>query len=239
MTSILEALSRRPFSVVGHRGAAGVKPENTLSSLRFAMESGADVIEIDVRATKDNVLILLHDESFERLVGIPLKARDLEYKWIKENIRIGGEEIATLEDALRIVGDKAFLFIEIKEPDITTMAIDLVKTYGLVNRVAFISFYDEVLSIVRSIEPRIVTGLIYFKPPGRIFEAKRLGAKIVLPYYRIASAKANAVAHKLGFKVVAWTINDLETAKQMINKGVDAIASDYPDMMVRFRNELR
>ncbi len=239
MTSILEALSRRPFSVVGHRGAAGVKPENTISSLKFAVDSGADVIEIDVRATKDNVLILLHDESFERLVGIPLKARDLEYRWIKENIRIGGEEIATLEDALRIIGDKANLFIEIKEPDITVDAIDLVKTYGLISRVALISFYDEVLSTVKSAEPRIVTGLIYFKPPGRIFEAKRLGAKIVLPYYRIASSKANAVAHKLGFKVVVWTINDLETAKQMINRGVDAIASDYPDMMVRFRNELR
>ncbi len=239
MTSILEALSRRPFSVVGHRGAAGVKPENTLASLEYAVENGADVVEVDVRATKDGKLILLHDESFERLVGLPLKARDLEYKWILENIRIGGERIASLEDALRHIGDKVYMFIEIKEPDITVDAIELVRRYGLINRVAFISFYDEVLSTVKTVEPRIVTGLIYFKPPGRIFDAKRLGARIVLPYYRIASSKANATAHKLGLKVVVWTVNDLEVARQMINRGADAIASDYPDMMARFRDELK
>lgn len=239
MTSILDALSKKPFSVVGLRGAAGVKPENTLSSLWFAVNTGADVVEIDVRATKDNVLILLHNESFERLTGIPLRARDLEYRWIRENIRIGGEKIATLEDALRFIGDRANLLIEVKEPDITGDAVDLIRMYGLIDKTAIISFYDEVLSTVKRIDPRIVTGLLYFKATGKILKARRLGAKIVLPYYRIASPKSITIAHKLGFKIVVWTINDLETAMQMINRGVDAIASDYPDMMARFRNELK
>ncbi len=238
MASILEALSRKPFSVVGHRGAAGVKPENTLEGIEYALKIGADVVEVDVRSTKDNVLILLHDETFERLAGIPLRARDLDYSWIKKNIRLNDETIPTLDEALDLVRDNGYMFIEVKEPDVTGRVIELVEKHKLVDRVAIISFYDEALAIAKTQRPDIVVGLIYFKPPGRIFDAKRLKARIVLPYYRIASAKANRTAHKLGLKVVVWTINDGETARDMLNRGVDAIASDYPDLLVRFREEI-
>lgn len=67
---ILEKLSIKPFSIVGHRGAAGRLPENTLRAFQFAIEAGADVVECDVRRTKDGKLILLHDKDFKRVAGV-------------------------------------------------------------------------------------------------------------------------------------------------------------------------
>ena len=87
----------------------------------------------------------------------------------------------------------------------------------------------------RKLLPDIITGLIYARPPGRIFEAKKLGANIVLPRYTIATKKANSLAHKLGLYVVAWTVNDIKVANRLIQSKIDAIATDYPDKLIKLR----
>ena len=130
------------------------------------------------------------------------------------------------------------LFIEIKEPETTDRVVELVVKHGMAGDVAIISFYDEALKRVKELRPEITTGLIYFKPPGRIFDAKKLGASIALPRYNIASEKANRLAHRLGLKVVVWTVNDEELAREMVRRGVDGIASDYPDMLIGLRRRL-
>jgi len=85
----------------------------------------------------------------------------------------------------------------------------------------------------------VITGLIYLKPPGRIKEAHKLEAKIVLPYHKLATSKANYFAHKFGLKIVAWTINSEKLAEEMIERRVDAIATDYPDRLANFRERLK
>ncbi len=231
----MKALERRPFAIVGHRGAAGLEPENTIKSIKRALEIGVDIIEIDVRSTKDGALILLHDEDFKRLAGVKLKARDLLLNEIKEKITIKGEEVATLEDAISVINGKVGLFIEVKEPETTLKIIDLIKAYNATSWIAIISFFDEALITARKLLPDIITGLIYARPPGRIFEAKKLGANIVLPRYTIATKKANSLAHKLGLYVVAWTVNDIKVANRLIQSKIDAIATDYPDKLIKLR----
>ena len=137
----MKALERRPFAIVGHRGAAGLEPENTIKSIKRALEIGVDIIEIDVRSTKDGALILLHDEDFKRLAGVKLKARDLLLNEIKEKITIKGEEVATLEDAISVINGKVGLFIEVKEPETTLKIIDLIKAYNATSWIAIISFF--------------------------------------------------------------------------------------------------
>jgi len=235
---LLKYLSVKPFAVIGHRGAAGRFPENTLKAIEYALGIGVDVVEVDARATRDGMLVVFHDPDLKRLFGIDKKLCDLDYGWVRENLRLDGEYVPLLEEVLELVGGRAGLFIEIKEPETTHRVVELVIEHGLVNDVAIISFYDEALVEAKKVEPRITTGLIYFKPPGRIFDARKLGASIVLPRYNIASEKANRLAHRLGLKIVVWTVNDRETAMEMVRRGVDGIASDYPDMLVDLRREL-
>ena len=237
--NIISRLSRKPFSIIGHRGAKGLEPENTLRSISRALEIGVDIVEIDVRSTKDGVLILLHDEDFSRVAGIPVKARNLAFKEIREEIRVYGESVPTLEEALEFVNGKSGLFIEIKEPETTGNIIKLLRRCGLPESVALVSFHDEALIAARRMEQSIVTGLIYSRPPGRIIDAKKIGAKIVLPRYPLATEKAVSLAHRLGLKVAVWTVNDPSIAEKMVERGVDAIATDYPDRLVELRESYK
>ncbi len=236
---IIDELRKKPFSIVGHRGAAGVKPENTVSSILYAYSNGADVVEVDVRSTRDGFLILLHDEDFSRVSGVSTRPRDVSYRWIKENLKVMGEDVAELSEVVNLVKKlNKYLLIEVKEPDITSKVVEIVLMERTIDEVAIISFFNEVLAAVKEIEPRIVAGLIYSKPPGRVVDARSLGAEIVLPKYSLATEKAIELAHRLGLTVVAWTVNELNTVAELVKRGVDAIASDYPDKLANYRSSI-
>ena len=163
----------------------------------------------------------------------------IDYSFIKENIKIDGEPVPTLEEVLSFVNGKAGVFIEIKEPDTVDDVLAIVLRHNALRWVALISFYDRALKNAKELLPSIITGLVYLKPPGRIKEAHEIDAKIVLPYYKLATSKANYFAHKLGLKVVAWTVNNENLAKELAERKVDAIATDYPDKLVKLREELK
>ncbi|WP_457624005.1 glycerophosphodiester phosphodiesterase [Persephonella sp.] len=236
---IKEILSVKPFAVIGHRGAGGEKPENTLSAISHGISAGADIVEVDVRKTKDGKLVLFHDKDLKRLTGRAVPISQLDYSFIEENVRIDGERIPLLEEALELVGGKAGIFIEIKEPETTPRIIQTVKENDAISWVCIISFYEEALSEAKKLIPEITTGLIYMRPPGKILEAKQIGADVVLPVKNLATEKAVRFAHRMGLKVVSWVINDFETAEIMYQKGVNGIASDYPSMAVEWKNRLK
>jgi len=118
--SIIEKLSVKSFSVIGHRGVAGRAPENTLRGVEYAVSVGVDVVEIDVRATRDEMIIILHDPDFKRASGLNIVARSVDCEWVKENIHIRMEPAPVLGDLLEPVKSSGVgLFIEVKEPDTT------------------------------------------------------------------------------------------------------------------------
>ncbi|ADI31252.1 glycerophosphodiester phosphodiesterase [Staphylothermus hellenicus] len=236
--SIIDLLSVKPFAVIGHRGAAGRYPENTLKSIEYAIGLGVEIVEVDVRATRDGEIIVFHDPDLKRLFGISKSVGELDYSWIRNNLRLGSEYIPLLREVLELVKDRVGLFVEVKEPVITRRVVELISKYNMISDVAIISFYDEALVEAKQLIPNIVTGLIYFKPPGRLFDAKKLGANIVLPRYNIATLKANQLAHKLKLKVVVWTVNSEKLVYEMIRREVDGIASDYPDLLINIRKKL-
>jgi len=231
--NIIGALSRKPFSIVGHRGAKGLAPENTLKAIGTALKLGVDAVEVDVRTTSDGKLILLHDEDFWRVAGVKAKPKEMTYDEIRYKIRINGEHVPTLKEAIELINGRAGLLVEIKEPETVDRIVDVLREYGFPKWIALISFYEEALAKV--LKEKVALGLIYSKPPGKIVEAKRIGAKIVLPHFRLATKKAVNFAHKLGLKVVAWTVNDISTLAKTLENGVDAVATDYPNLALDFR----
>ena len=238
MHLVLDALSRRPFAVIGHRGAAGLALENTLTAFKKALEVGVDIVEFDIQLTADGIPVLLHDETLERIAGLHVNVRNTSFSELKNVTLPGGEKIATLEELLALDAGRLPLFIEIKHPGDTSRVLEVIAREKAIDYVAIISFHEEALRIARERLPSIPRGLIYATPPGKIVEAKKLGCNIVLPRYTLATEKAVAFAHRLGLKVVAWTVNDVTTAVRLVKRNVDGIASDYPDRIVELRKKL-
>lgn len=228
---ILDCLSKKPFSVVGHRGSSEGYQENTIAAIEHAIKVGADLVEVDVRSTKDGVLVLSHDKDLKRVFGMDMLLREVDYKQVKE-------KLPTLEEVLEVVNGRVCMLLEIKEADIVDSLVKLIQKLGVQSWCAIISFDDQTIRMVKELLPDIITGLVYAKPPGRIFDAKKLGCKLVVPHWKIATKKANDKSHQLGLKVIAWTVNDEETALECYQRGVDAIATDFPSMLVKLRESL-
>ena len=240
MPSILEILSRKPFAVVGHRGAKGECAENTLPCLEYAINLGTDIVEVDIRETKDGHLIILHDPTFERVAGVNLKPKELTLKEIRERIKVFGKyDVPTLEEVLELVGTKSGLFLEIKEPPTVEKVLKVLEEFEILETVAVISFYAEALKEVKELKPNIATGYIYSKPQDAIITAKRVKANFILPRYPLATPKAVAFAHRLKLKVVPWVVNDERSLERVLSAKVDAIATDYPSWLLKEREKLK
>jgi len=223
------------FFVVAHRGASGHEPENTLRAVRRAIEIGADVVEVDVRVSKDGALVVIHDDTVDRTTSGRGKVRDMTAAELRSLDAGKGERIPLLEEVLDEVKGRVALFLELKELEAAAPALRLVKERGMLDQVLFISFDPETLSAVKGAEPASHAGLIYVKPEGGIVEAKRLGCEFVLPYYRLATEKAVAFAHRMKLLVVAWTVDDPALAAELKGRGVDGVASNYPDRILPLR----
>jgi len=215
---------------IGHRGAGGEAPENTLKSFDEAIKSNVvNAIELDVRRTKDKKLVVMHDEKLKRLAGIDKYVGELTLKEIKE-IRIGGEQIPTLKEALDFVDHKVkYILIEIKEPGYEE---EILKEAKPVKDIAIIvSFHEDAIRRVRELDDKIKTGFIYVNERKPIEKALELKAQYLLPLYRFTHTENVEKAHENGLKVIVWTINTREEAIEYAKKGVDGIATDYPEIL--------
>jgi len=235
LTTLAEAFSRKPFAVVGHRGSKGTAPENTLLGLEHAVRAGADVAEFDAQLTADGVAVASHDPAVRTDSGEIINVREVTYAELSKHT-VSGERIPTIEEIIESAKGRIALFIEVKDPHDAETIISLIKSLGAEEIAAVISFHKEAASLAA--REGLWAGIIYFRPPGAIIDAKKLGCRLVLPRYPLATRKAVAFAHRLGLKVVAWTVNDENLMRELADRGVDAIATDYPALGVKVRDEL-
>ena len=238
LTDIPELLSIRPFAVVAHRGASGYEPENTLRALKRAIEMGADMVEVDVRLSKDGVPVIMHDETLDRTTDGSGRVSDYTVDQLRGLDAGLGEKIPLLSEVLDLVKGKAGLLLELKEVEASRPSLKMVEEKDVVNQVMFISFHREALESIAQARVDAFRGLIYARPGDHLVAAKRMRCIAVAPYYRLATAKAIGFAHRLKLKVNVWTVDDLKTARLMAERGVDAITTNKPDLMISLREEL-
>lgn len=223
------------FFIVAHRGASGYEPENTLRAVRRAIEIGVDAVEVDVRVSKDGVPVVIHDETVDRTTSGRGRVRELTLAELRGLDAGRGEKIPLLEEVLDEVRGRVVLFLELKELEAVEPSLHLVEERDMLEQVLLISFVGRALSLAKERAPMAHTGLIYARPGGGIVEAKRLGCEFVLPHYRLATEKAVSFAHRMKLIVVAWTVDDPELAADLKRRGVDGVASNYPDRMLPLR----
>jgi len=232
---ILELLSKKPFAIIGHRGAAGLARENSLRALEEAVRAGADIAEFDIQVTADGIPIALHDEIVLFDDGFKANIRSLRLNDIKSR-SVGGEPIPTLQELLEHAIGRIGLFLEVKNAGDTGTLINAIEKLKAQEWVAIISFHEE--AVAQASNQGLIAGILYFKPPGKIVECSRLKCKIVLPRFNLATEKAIEFAHRLKLKVVAWTVNEATLMKELARRGVDGIATDYPDVAASTRSTM-
>ncbi len=215
---------------IGHRGARAYEPENTLRSFKKALEMGVAAIEFDVRKTRDNQLVVIHDADVKRTTNGKGLVADLTLKEIKALSTEKGEKIPTLEEALDSLDCKVRILIELKEEGIEEKTLAAIHDKHVEKNVIVTSFLEDALAKVRALDKEIETGLIYAKHKNPLKAALELKAQYLVALYRFTHTANVEKAHENGLKVIVWTINTAEEAEEYAKKGVDGIATDKPDI---------
>ena len=218
---------------IGHRGARAYEPENTIRSFKKALEIGVDAVELDVRKTKDNRLVVIHDADVKRTTDGKGLVSELTLTEIKTFSTEKGEKIPTLKEALDFLDRKVKILIELKETGVEKQVLTAVSERGLQKNVIIVSFIEEALQKVKELGKEVETGLIYARHKNPLKTALELKASYLLPLYRFTHTANVQKAHENGLKVIVWTINKPEEVVEYAKKGVDGIASDKPDILTR------
>ena len=180
---------------IGHRGARAYEPENTLRSYKKALDLGVDAIELDVRKTRDNHVVVIHDADVKKTTNGKGLVADLTLKEIKELATDKGEKIPTLEEALEFIDNKAKILIELKEQGYEEKVLATITAKKLEKNVIIVSFHEDALAKTRQLSSTIETGLIYAKHKNPVKTALDLKANYLLPLYRFTHTANIQKAH--------------------------------------------
>ncbi len=223
------------FLKIGHRGAAGYEPENTLRSFRKAIELGVDMVELDVRRTKDGKFVVIHDDTVDRTTQGSGAVAEMTLAEIMELDAGRGEKIPTLDEVLNLVGGKAGMDIEVKDPG-TGQAIGQFLT----DRLACDAKSDDFIissflprELVVEYYPRNVRRLLLVKEcsADSIRAAVTLGVWGIGPKAELVDKDFVKAAHDAGLKVLPWTADEPILIHQLKALGVDGIFSNFPDRL--------
>jgi glycerophosphoryl diester phosphodiesterase len=236
---------RPPVRVTAHRGHARAAPENTLSAMRKAIESGADYVEMDVRLTADGKVVLLHDRDLKRVAGVPRRLDEMSYEEVRPldvgswfDPAFAGERVPTLAEVMDLCRGKIRLNIELKVlgPDrrLAREVADLVRQHGFEADCLVTSLSYDALLEAKQRNPRLRTGLVVAHALG---DVSRVEVDALSVRADFLSDEILRAAHGLGREVHVWTVNDAGQMTRLMNRGVDNIITSDPDLAIRVRDE--
>jgi len=215
---------------IGHRGAAGHAPENTLASIEQAVALGCALTEVDVRRTADGSLVLLHDERVDRTTNGNGLVAEMNLEDLRKLDAGEGQKVPTLEEALEAANGRIGLILEVKAEGLAYDVCGIVRASGFTGPIICASFLHDELQHIRRADPDAFTMALFKKlPKDPAAEATRLQATHVGLRFDRATAPLVKALHKAGLVVFVYTVNKLVDIKRMRALGVDGIVSDFPD----------
>lgn len=233
--------------VWAHRGASAYAPENTLEAFELAWEMDADGVELDVQMSKDGELIVLHDETLDRTTDGRGFAKDYTLEELKKLQAGGGKphyeevKIPTLREVLTLLKLSGMeVNIELKTgvffyPGIEEKVLRLVQELKMEDRIWYSSFNHASLRKIKEINPNARTGILYGDGWLGVPEyAKRLGVDALHPaLYNLQYPGFIREVRERELKLHVWTVNEKEYMDKLIENGIDAIITNYPDIARR------
>jgi glycerophosphoryl diester phosphodiesterase len=221
---------------IGHRGAKGHIAENTIASIRKAIELGADGIEIDVFLCKSGEIVLFHDKTLEKLTNGYGNIEDKNLEELRKlKVLNSSYSIPTLEEVLKSIDKDVFLNIELKGRNTAQGSLDLIRKYIRknkieLNNILFSSFNWEELKDLRSLSDKVQLALITEEDPLLAIDfAIQLNAVAINPNYKDLNKKNISKINEKGLKIYTWTVNSKIQIDRLKALNVNGIITDYPD----------
>jgi len=221
--------------IIGHRGAMGHVTENTIPSIKKAIELGVDGIEIDVFKCKSGEIVVFHDKKLDRLTNSSGYIEDLSYDSINKIKVMGKYRIPQLIEVIDILPNEIFLNIELKGEETAKKVNEIVtefinRTESKLDRFIISSFNWKELEKFRLFNSKIpIAVLTDTTPLNAISVAKKLNAVAINPNYKLLNKNTVNEIKKEGLKIFPYTVNSLSDIDKMKTLGVDGIITDYPE----------
>lgn len=239
--------------IIGHRGAMGHGPENTQAAFEAGVRWGADAVECDVHLSKDGRLVVIHDDRLDRTTngrGAVAGKTWAELRVLDAGAWFGklfiGERLWLLEDLLRWAKNRRTRFknplqviVEIKAEAraparLADRVVSVLRKTGMVRRAFVISFNHTEVARAKALCPRVRAGLLFSTIPRDL--ARRMTwtrADGVFPRFNLVTPELMEDAHRRGWFVGTWTVNEVSDMRRLRDLGVNAIASNFPERLYR------
>jgi glycerophosphoryl diester phosphodiesterase len=223
-----------PFLIVGHRGAAGLEPENTLRSFARAIEIGVDAIELDVYCV-DGQLVVIHDDTLERTTNGRGVVMETPFNALRSLDAGAGEVIPTLDEVIELVGGRVAINIELKGDGTAAPVARCVESKPDAE-ILVSSFEHAELERYRRESPNGLVAPLFHKPHAQMFDiAAALGAWSINLSGRLATPALLREVTQRGYRTLVYTINERATAEALRDAGAGGVFTDYPDRMSGLR----
>jgi len=226
-----------PPMITAHRGSMAYAPENTISAFERAISDYADYVELDVKETKDGVIVVLHDANLKRTTGVNKNIWEVDYEyvqtldagsWFSEDF--ADERIPTLKEVIELCKGKVKMNIEIKptghDKNLERGVADLIKEYNLYDSCVVTSMKYSVLTKIKKLNPRIKTGYTMTAAYGRFYEMQYADAFSIK--HSFVTKNLVDMAHAHGKEVYVWTVNGDKDMEELTKMNVDNIITNNP-----------
>ena len=254
----MKALSSRTRLVVAHRGASAREPENTLTAFDSALSAGADAIELDVRLSSDGVPVVMHDADVAGATdgsGFVHEMTLAQLKRLDASKGLGErQEVATLAEALALVGDRGGVNLEIKnipgepafdspEESVLRATLDVLEAEAFDGPLLISSFNWLTIERSKELAPDIATGFLSIfaiEAHAALVYTRQHGHEFVLPQTPALLEAGQPLveeAHRDGIRVGTWVADDPGTLETLFEWGVDAVASNDPATAIEVRRK--
>lgn len=241
--------NQREVVIIAHRGAAGIRPENTLAAMEEAIAQGADWLELDVQEDATGRVVVAHDSDFMKLAGNPLKVWEADAESLAD-MDVGSwfdpayadQRVPTLREVLDLARGRARVLVELKyyghDEQLAARVAQIVDQAGMVADTAFMSLKPQQVADMQTVRPNARVGLLAATALG---DLSQHSAGFLAVNTATASPGFIARAQAAGKDVYVWTVNDPLTMARMLARGADGLITDEPALarhVIETRSEM-
>ena len=225
---------------VGHRGAAGILPENTVKGFQHAIGLGVAYVECDIHHTFDKKLVVMHDDTIDRTTNGTGPIRSLEFSTIRRLDAGDGLQVPTLDEVLATTRDKVTLLCELKGEGVEAAAVQTIDASGMAEQVIFTCFHMDRLARVRHLGDHYRLGTnLSTADEDSLAQVLDLGACTVGVYYKNLCLRGVELFKNAGIDIRGWNPDTLREQQAVIGLGVDGVSTNRPDILLDYLKNTR